>query len=109
MLDKAELFENYSSNANEEFEEKLDYIGSQEYFFEWARSLNQEDVDEIIRDYDEKKNKNMNDMIGSAVVGGTSATLAFLMSYINIEYKEKRREYAEINKVRTANTEIRYR
>ena len=48
-------------------------------------------------------------MVGSAVVGGTSAILGLLMSNINNEYKEKRREYAEINKVRNANTEIRYR
>ena len=87
--DKAELFEDYKNGeiSSEGFEERLEYIGSQDHFIDWARALGQEEVIKINDEYNKQEEKRKCDMYASIGCVGGSLLVAEIAMYRNNKYK----------------------
>jgi len=94
LRDKAELFEDYKNGeiSFDGFEDGLEYIGSQEYFIDWARSLDEDFIDRLIDNYDREERKRKIDAACSGVSAIASGVMMLANTGINIDYKDRSRE-----------------
>ncbi|MBE5758322.1 MAG: hypothetical protein E7345_05330 [Clostridiales bacterium] len=78
-----------------EFSEEFDKLNTIEYVIEWARTLEDEGVKEVIQNHDEEmtERKSDSDMYGNMAICGAISTVALGVATSKIIENKKRLEY----------------